>query len=52
MEKQYIIRKYIKANSAQEALRKEKKQPADECWIDEKWMEQKTIEGFKNKKYE
>lgn len=50
MEKQYIIRKYIKANSAQEALRKEKKQAADECWVDEKWTQENIIRGFNDKK--
>lgn len=50
MEKQYVIRKYIKAKSAQEALKKERKQPADECWVDEKWMQENIIQGFKDKK--
>lgn len=38
-EKMYVIKKYIMATSAREALRKEKITPADDCWIDEKWRE-------------
>jgi hypothetical protein len=49
MKKRYIIRKYVEASTAKEALRKEKDHPADECWVDEKWMEQSTIRGFDKK---
>lgn len=41
LEKRYIIRKYIMARSAAEALRKEKYFKADECWVDEKWFDEK-----------
>lgn len=53
--KQYIIRKYIKATSAAQALRKERNFHADECWVDDDWKKQnidietKTI-GFSHKK--
>jgi len=47
--KRYIVRKYIVAKSAQEALRKEKHQVADECWVDEKWMEEDIKAGFQSK---
>lgn len=33
----FVVKKYIMASSAQEALRKEKSTPADDCWIDEEW---------------
>lgn len=36
-EKMFVVKKYIMAKSAQEALRKEKKIPADDCWVDEDW---------------
>lgn len=42
IEKRFIIRKYIMATSASEALKKEKKFKADDCWVDEKWIEQAT----------
>lgn len=37
MEKRYIIRKFVMARNAKEAMKKEKEIQADECWIDEKW---------------
>lgn len=42
LEKRFIIRKYIMATSASQALRKGRNYKADECWIDEKWIEQAT----------
>jgi hypothetical protein len=33
--KLYVIRKYIKANSAQDAIKKEKKFRVDDVWLDE-----------------
>ena len=35
--KLYVVRKYIKAGSAQEALKKERKHKPDEVWVDEEW---------------
>lgn len=35
--KLYVIRKYIKASSAADAIRKERKTPVDEIWLDEDW---------------
>jgi len=52
--KRYIVRKYIVASSARDALRKERSAPADECWVDEKWLEESVIRSFDgkgNKKY-
>lgn len=37
-EKRFIVRKYIMAKSASEALRKERKVKADDCWVDDKWI--------------
>ena len=42
LQKRYVVRKFIMANSASDALRKERKYKPDECWIDEKWVEQQT----------
>ena len=39
-KKQYVIRKFILARSAAEALRIEHKFKADEVWLDENWKNQ------------
>lgn len=36
IKKVYIIRKYILASSAGEAIRKEKQHGVDDCWAEEK----------------
>lgn len=38
-QKMYVIKKYIMASSASDALRKERHTPADDCWVDEKYRE-------------
>lgn len=43
------------ADSASEAIRKEKATPVQDVWIDDKWLEKETdkiftVEGFKDKK--
>lgn len=40
--KRYVVRKYIMAVSASDALKKEGKYKADDIWLDEKWIEQAT----------
>lgn len=35
--KLFVIKKYVWATSAQQALKKEKKVTPDDCWIDENW---------------
>lgn len=40
LEKRYIIRKYIMAKSASDALKKERKFKADECWVDEDYLKE------------
>lgn len=37
----YIVRKYIKANSALEAIKLDKKAPVNDVWIDDKQLETK-----------
>lgn len=34
-KKIYIVRKFVAANSIQEALEKEKNVPPDDCWLDD-----------------
>lgn len=36
--KRYIIRKYLFARSAKEAIAKEKHVKTDDCWVDENWL--------------
>lgn len=36
-KKLFVIKKYVWAKSAHDALRLEKKTPADDVWIDEEW---------------
>ena len=57
MKKIYCIRKYVLANSAQEALNKERKAQVDDVWVDEgthkeylQQLQANEIKGFKNKK--
>lgn len=39
--KMFIVRKYIMAKSCQDALRKERKSPADDVYIADDWKEKK-----------
>lgn len=41
-EKMFVVKKYIMASSAKEAMRKESKVPADDCWVDDEWRKNKT----------
>lgn len=58
MKKVYVIKKYVVAKNAEEAIRKERKQKVDDCWTDEKslnnWIEslnkkEEPEMGFKKK---
>jgi len=47
-EKRYVVRKYIFAKSAIDAIKKDKDFPVDDVWVDEKWDEKiQVIEGIK-----
>lgn len=35
--KLFVVRKYIMAKSARDALRKEKTAPVDDLWVDDEW---------------
>lgn len=39
-EKLYIVRKYIMAKSAQEALKKERRCIPDDVWVSDEWMKE------------
>lgn len=51
-DKRFIVRKYIMAKSASEALRKELKIKADEVWIDPDWIKDRDIQGVPIKGFE
>lgn len=36
-DKLFVIKKYIKARSASEAIRKDKSTAVDDVWVDEDW---------------
>lgn len=36
-QKLFIVKKYVWANSASQAIRKEKSTPVDDVWIDDDW---------------
>ena len=52
--KQFIVRKYVMAKSAQEAIKFESKYKVDEVFVDDKWLEQNPIQtkhvGYGKKK--
>ena len=47
MEKRYIIHKYIMAQSATDALKKEGKQPVDAVFVDNDWLSEHDKEEIK-----
>lgn len=44
IRKRYVVRKYIMAQSAQEALRKEKEILPDDVWVDEDWKKDSSFQ--------
>lgn len=38
--KRYIVRKYIMAKSAKEAMKKERQHMPDDIWVDEEWKKE------------
>ena len=36
-QKRFIVRKYIMASSVQEAVKKDKQHPVEDCWVDDEW---------------
>ena len=52
--KLFVVRKWIKAKSAKEAIKKEKTCPVDDVWIDDDWRKAQNVEtegklGFNKK---
>lgn len=49
-QKRFIVRKYIMATSAADAIRKDKATPVDDCYVDDAWLNEQTRQiGFKTK---
>lgn len=48
-KKRFMVRKYIMANSALEAIKFDKISPVSDVWLDEKFEETKGPIGFKEK---
>ncbi len=49
-QKRFIVRKYIVATSAADAIKKDKTTPVDDVWIDDKWIdENRSFGGFASK---
>lgn len=47
--KRFIIRKYIMASSAQDAVRKDRVWKVDEVFIDDQWIKDNKDFGYKGK---
>ena len=44
--KMFIVRKYIKAISAAQAIKKDRETPVHDCWIDEKWGDENLADAI------
>lgn len=44
--KLYVVRKYIKATSAAQAIRKDKATPVHDVWCDEGWKEKHLADAI------
>lgn len=52
MKKQFVIKKYIMAESALQAIKLDKVTPVDDVWVDEDWKKANIMNnpvGFKEK---
>jgi hypothetical protein len=47
VKKLFVVRKYVMARSAAEALRLEKKQSSDDVWLDDDWKKSNLPEATK-----
>lgn len=43
--KRFVVRKYVMAKSAQEALRKERALKPDEVFVDDTWIKEQQFES-------
>lgn len=48
MKKLYIVRKYIMATSAKDAIKKDKTAPVDDVWADENWLRETSDKASGN----
>ena len=53
-DKLFVVRKWIKAKSAKEAIKKDKTHPVDDVWVDDDWRKAQNVEtegklGFNKK---
>lgn len=46
MKKQYIVQKYVMAESTQEAIKKSKKSPIHEVFVHNAWLEKQSNYAF------
>lgn len=54
MDKLYVVRKYVMAESAEQAIKKEVKHPVHDVWLDDDWFKElksqpdnaKVLKGF------
>lgn len=49
MKKQYIVSKYVMADSMEEAKKKSKKMPVHEIYVHNSWFEKQNFEWEQNK---
>jgi hypothetical protein len=47
-EKRYIVKKYIMAKSAHDALLKERRIRPDDVWLDENWKQEATSQQLES----
>jgi hypothetical protein len=45
VKKLFIVRKYVMASSVAQAVRIEKRQDADDCWLDDDWKKSQPNAG-------
>lgn len=44
--KMFVVRKYIKATSAAQAIRKDKTTPVHDVWVDDDWKKQSLTDAI------
>ena len=49
-KKRFVVRKYIMAKSALDAIRLDNISPVDDVWVDEEWKKDNTKVGFNTNK--
>jgi hypothetical protein len=47
MKNIYVVRKYVLANSAKQAMEKERKTPVHDCWLEEN-SQKRMLESMEN----